>query len=144
MLRSIAGVVLGYIAMFLLVFVLFSAAYLWLGAERAFLPGSYRVSPLWVAVSIAVHLVAPLAGGYVAAAVSRWTRAALALACLALVLGILFGIVALGHPDPGPRPGAVDNFTAMQNGRHPLLIMFLNPVIAAFGILVGSRMRRPT
>ena len=142
MIRSIAGVVLGYIAMFVLVFALFSAAYLLLGAERAFLPGSYQVSPLWIALSIAVHLVAPLAGGYVAAAVSRGTRAALVLACLVLVLGVLFGIVALGHPDPGPRPGAVDNFTAMQNVRYPLWLMIVNPVVAAFGVLVGSRIRR--
>lgn len=144
MIRSIAGVVVGYIAMALLVFILFSAAYLAMGTDRAFLPGSYQVSSLWLAVSTALSLVAALAGGYVAAAVSRGTSAPLVLACVVLVLGILFTIPALGQPDPGPRAGDVGNIAAMQNARTPAWIMLLNPVIGALGVLVGSRLRRRT
>ena len=144
MIRSIAGVVVGYVAMALLVFVFFSAAYLAMGAERAFLPGSYQVSSLWVAVSILLSLAAALAGGYVAAAVSRGTRAPLALACVVLVLGLLVVITTLGRPDPGPRAGDVGNIAAMQNARTPAWLMLLNPVVGAFGVLVGSRLRRRT
>jgi hypothetical protein len=144
MLRTIAGVVLGYIAMALLVFLLFSASYLALGTDNVFLPGSYQVSLLWVALSIVVSFAAALVGGYVAAAVSRGTRAALALACVVLILGILFAIPALGQPDPGPRAGDVGNFVAMQNARPPSWTLLLNPIIGAAGVLVGSRLRKRT
>lgn len=142
MIRIIAGVLLGYVAFALLLFLTFSAAYLVMGTERAFLPGSYRVSALWLAASVVFSFVAALFGGYVAAAVSRSTRAPLALACALLILGILFAIPALGQPDPGPRAGDVANFAAMQSARQPAWIMFLNPIIAAAGVLVGGRVRR--
>ena len=144
MVRTIAGVALGYIAMALLVFLLFSAAYLALGTDNVFLPGSYQVSLLWVALSIVVSFAAALVGGYVAAAVSRGTRAALALACVVLILGILFAIPALGQPDPGPRAGDVGNLVAMTNARPPSWTLLLNPIIGAAGVLVGSRLRRRT
>ena len=144
MIRTIAGVVLGYIAMALLVFLLFSAAYLALGTDNVFLPGSYQVSLLWVALSIVVSFAAALVGGYVAAAVSRGTRAALVLACIVLILGVIVAIPALGQPDPGPRAGDVGNIAAMMSARLPSWLLFLNPVIQAVGILVGSRLRRRT
>ncbi len=144
MVRTIAAVVLGYIAMALLVFALFTAAYLAMGTDNVFLPGSYQVSLAWVALSIVVSFAAALAGGYVAAAVSRGTRAPLALACLVLILGIIFAIPALGQPDPGARAGDVGNIAAMTNARPPAWTLFLNPVIGAAGVLVGSRLRRRT
>ncbi len=142
MIRTIAGVALGYIAMALLVFLLFSAAYLAMGTDNAFLPGSYQISFLWLAVSIVLSFIAALAGGYVAASASHGTRAPLVLACVVLILGIIFAIPALGQPDPGPRAGDVGNIAAMMNARQPAWLLLLNPVIGAFGILVGSRLRR--
>jgi hypothetical protein len=142
MTRTIAGVVLGYIATALLVFLLFSASYLALGTDKVFLPGSYQVSFLWAALSIVVSFAAALVGGYVAASVSRGTRAPLVLACVVLVLGILFALPALGQPDPGPRAGDVGNFAAMTNARPPSWTLLLNPIIGALGVLVGSRLRR--
>jgi hypothetical protein len=34
------------------------------------------------------------------------------------------------------------NVAAMQNARTPAWIMFLNPIIGAAGVLVGSRLRK--
>lgn len=144
MVKTIAGVALGYIAMALLVFLLFTASYLALGTDKVFLPGSYQVSMLWVVLSIVVSFAAALVGGYVAAAVSRGTRAALVLACLVIVLGIIFAIPALGQPDPGARAGDVGNLAAMTNARPPAWTLLLNPIIGAAGVLVGSRLRKRT
>ena len=144
MIRTIASVALGYIAMALLAFALFTAAYLAMGTDNAFLPGSYQVSFLWLAVSVAGTFVATLAGGYVAASVSRGTRAPLALACVVLILGIIFAIPALGQPDPGPRAGDVGNLAAMMKARQPAWLLLLNPVVGAVGTLVGSRLRKQT
>jgi hypothetical protein len=76
MIRVIAGVLLGYIVLALSLFAAFTGAYLLMGTERAFRPGTYDISPLWIAVSLFFNLVAALVGGYVAAAVSRGRRAA--------------------------------------------------------------------
>lgn len=142
MVRTIAGVVLGYVVFALILFATFSTAYLTMGAGRAFLPGSYEVSPLWLGVSVLFGFAAALVGGYVAATVSRGARAPLVLACALLVLGVIVAIPALGKPDPGPRAGDVGNIAAMTNARQPAWFLFLSPVISAAGILVGSRLRR--
>ena len=61
--RAILSVIAGYLAMFLFVFVSFSAAYLTMGTEGAFQPGSYEVSGLWLAVSFVLSLGAAVGGG---------------------------------------------------------------------------------
>lgn len=142
MIRVIAGALLGYVVLALLLFAVFNGAYLIMGAERAFRPGSYQVSGLWIGLGALFTFAASLVGGYVAAAVSRGTVAPLVLACAILVLGVIFAIPALGQPDPGPRTGDVGNFAAMQYARQPAWTLFFNPVIAAIGVLVGSRLRR--
>ena len=67
MLRTIGAVLLGYIVMFVVVFVLMTGAYLGLGAERAFRPPSYEVSGLWTMLSIFIGLAAAVGGDIVAA-----------------------------------------------------------------------------
>jgi hypothetical protein len=46
MMRSILSVIAGYVVIFLLIFVLFTALYLVLGANASFKPGSYQPSIL--------------------------------------------------------------------------------------------------
>lgn len=49
--RNILAVIAGYFAMAVILFVIFTAAYFGMGADRAFKETSYDVSTLWVAVS---------------------------------------------------------------------------------------------
>lgn len=46
MFRPIAAVILGYLAMFVMVFGSFTVAYLLMGADNAFKPGVYEPSAL--------------------------------------------------------------------------------------------------
>lgn len=144
MLRTIGGVIVGYVVMFLLVFVIFSLAYLSLGADGAFKPGLYEVSSLWLVISFAVGLIAAIAGGFVCALIAQNTKASLALAGLVLVLGLLSAIPVLTANDNRPqiRTASVGNMEAMMNARQPSWVALLNPLIGAIGVLFGARLKK--
>jgi hypothetical protein len=142
--RKIAGVVAGYVVMFVAVFAAFSIAFVALGADRAFKPGSYDVTGLWLAVSTALSFVAALLGGWVAAAIGRNAQVPRLLAVVVVVLGVLLAIPSLNAPRPDvPRTDDVGNADAMMNARQPPAVALLNPVIGAVGVLAGGRMRKP-
>lgn len=142
MLRTIGAVLLGYAVMFLVVFLLMSGAFLGLGAERAFQPGSYQVSGLWTVISIAIGLVAAVAGGMATAKVGRARRDPLVLGGVVVVLGLLMAIPTLSPPEggtPAVRDASVGNLQAMQRAQPPAWLAFLNPVIGAAGVFIGAR-----
>ena len=89
MLRSILGGIAGYVVMFILIFVMFTALYLGLGADRAFTPGTYQVSVLWIAVSTVLGTIAAIAGGYIAALAGKGMTAVKVLAGIILVMGLI-------------------------------------------------------
>ena len=145
MLRAILAVLVGYLVMSLAVFALFWVAYLALGPERVFQPGTYFVSAVWIAASLVVTLLAAVAGGYACAALGG-SGAAKGLAGLVLVLGLAFAIPVL-DPAKDPRPIAREpntpNLEAMTNGRQPVWVALSLPFIGAAGALVGaSRAKR--
>ena len=144
MVRAILGVIVGYIAMAMVVFCLFTIAYLAMGADAAFRTGTYDVSVLWIVISIVLSFIAAIFGGFVCAAISRSKRAVQVLAGIVLVLGILVAIPVLMGTDvrPNVRAGNVSNLQAMQSARTPKLIALLNPVIGAVGVLVGAGLKK--
>ncbi|MGD8700219.1 MAG: hypothetical protein PVJ43_13065 [Gemmatimonadales bacterium] len=144
MVRAIGSVVLGYVVMAVAVFATFSVAYLLLGADGSFKPGTYDVSTLWLVVSIVLSFGAAVLGGFVCAAVAKRSKPPKVLAAIVLVLGLALAMPTLtgGDGDPMPRPDDVDNVEAMQNAVQPLWITLLNPLIGAAGVLVGARRRK--
>ena len=137
------GVIVGYLVMFAFVFVTFTVAFLLMGTERAFKPGSYDVSGLWIGVSFILALAAAILGGLVCAWIARDTKALVGLAGLVLVLGFLMALPVLtAKAEPKARSGAVGNMEAMQNAAQPAWIALLNPLVGAGGALVGGRLRR--
>jgi hypothetical protein len=143
MLRAASGIALGYMVMAFFVFATFSLAYLALGAERSFQPGTYEVSGIWTVLSILLGLGASIVGGYLCASISRSSKAPLVLAAIVLVMGIL-GAALMPTPEgqvPQPRTGDVGNFEAMQNASTPPWIAWLNPFLGAAGVLLGARAR---
>jgi hypothetical protein len=143
MLRAVAGVVLGYLAMAVLVFTLLTTAYFAMGADLAFRPGTYEISYTWAAVMFVVGLGAAIIGGLVCARVSRLPKPPLALAGLVLVLGFVHAIPAMTNPPTtgGERGGDVSNFDAMMKAKEPLWTMLVHPVIGAAGVLLGARIK---
>jgi amino acid transporter len=139
--RVIGAVVLGYIAIFVVVFVGLSAFYLALGLGRAFQPGTFEISPLWIMVSLVVGFAAAFLGGRIALRVARGVKGPRALALVVVVLGIALALpVLLGTPpELGPRPEDMGPLDAMQQAQTPLVAALLNPLVGALGVLLGGR-----
>lgn len=143
--RLLGAVILGYVVMMVFVFATFSAAYLAMGTEGSFKPGSYDVSTLWVALSIGLGLIAAILGGWVAAAVTRGPKGSNVLAVVVLVVGIVMALPAVTSPPedrPEVRAEQVGNLEAMQYAKQPTWMLFFNPVLGAFGALIGGRLRK--
>jgi hypothetical protein len=141
MLRKIAAVIVGYLVMFVVVFVCLTTAYLALGADRAFQPGSYEVTGLWLVVWFIVSVGAALAGGKVCALIGKTRGAVISLAIVVLILGVLSALPALKPPDgePKPRTSGPTNLEAMMSAKQPNWVLFLTPVIGVVGVLAGGR-----
>ena len=140
MLRTIGSVLLGYLVMFVVVFAGLTAAYLAMGTNRAFHPGVYDVTVLWLAVMFAISILAAFVGGKVCALVAKSPKAVFGLAGLVLILGLLSAIPALtASGEAKPRSSDVPNLEAMMNAKQPAWVALLMPVIGVAGVLVGGR-----
>jgi len=145
MIRAIVAVIVAYVVMFLLIFLTFTGIYLLLGADRAFRPGSYEASNLWLGIAFGVNLIVAIIGGLICAAIAKGGKAPLALAIVVFVLGLLLAIPSLMAQKPNPnmvRTGSVSNLEAMQRAREPTWVPFTFPFIGAIGVLIGGKLKR--
>lgn len=144
MLRSIVGVIVGYVAMFAVAFVAYTAAYLGLGPERAFEPGTYGLSGTWIGLMFAITIISGLVGGLTCAAISKSRTAGLVFALIVFVLGFVFelpNIMKKGHA-PEARTGDVSNLDAMGKAQPPVWLCLFNPFLAGAAVLIGTRMKK--
>ena len=145
MVRSILGVVAGYLSMFVFIFLSFTLLYLLLGASGAFEPDTYEVSLVWIIISFVLSITAALIGGYVCVLISKNQKVALVLAGIVFILGIALAIPALMDADNEVhemRKADVPNLEAMQNAKQPPLVALLNPIIGALGVFAGSKLKK--
>jgi len=144
MIRMILGVIVGYFIMALLIFTGLPAAYLSLGTDRVFAPGTYQVSALWLVTNITISTIAAFIGCFAAGLIAKRSKAALILCGVMLVLGLTMAVgqVVSPKPDPGPRDGAVANLDAMMKARQPDWYMFTIPVIGGIAAVAAERVLR--
>jgi hypothetical protein len=130
----------GYVLMFVVLFTTLTAMYFGLGSEQTFLPGSYAVTPLWMALFCFVQFDSGLVAGVLVSKLSRDRRAPLALAGITMVLGVLMALPALVGTVPAdvPRTGSVTNIDAMMQAQTPLWIQLIAPALAALGVSAGA------
>ncbi len=148
MLRTVGSVILGYIVMAAFVFLSFSLVYVAMGPDRAYQPGTYEVSALWVVVSFVLSFIAALLGGWVCALVARTQLGPQILAAAILVFGLVLAVMELGSAPADlltVRDASVGVMEAMRNSRNPTWINFVTPFVAVVGILAGARLvgRKP-
>lgn len=142
--RTLAAVIAGYVTMALIVFAGLTAAYLAMGTARAFEPGSYDVSKLWIVVSIVVMVAAALAGGFVCGKVAKTGTAVKVLIGVVVVLGLFSAVSAMNQPAPAtPRPESLTNFEAMTQAKPPAWAGFMNVLIGVVGVAVGAGRKAP-
>ena len=145
MARTIIGVIVGYVLMFILNFAAFVTMYAVMGADQAFEPGKYLASTKWIAVSFVMILITGTIAGLVCAVIARGGRAPLALAIAVVVLGILLAIPATMKAQINSklvRTGDVPQMQAGQLAYWPVWCPFTFPFISAVGVLVGGRLKR--
>jgi hypothetical protein len=143
--RSVLGVIVAYILLFILQVAAFMTIYTLVGANWSFKPASYQASTRWTAMQFAVVLVTAMIGGLICAVIAKGGKAPLALAAVVLVLGLGLGIlsIALRPADTHEvRTGNVPNMEAMSKARHPSWVVFLGPFIGAAGVMIGGKLKR--
>ena len=130
----------GYILMFVVLFATLTAMYFGLGSERTFLPGSYAVTPLWIAVFCFFQFDSGLVAGVVVSKLSRDRKVPLILAAMTLVLGIVMALPAVQGTvqDAVPRTGSLTNMDAMMQAQTPVWIQLIAPALAALGVTAGA------
>ena len=130
----------GYILMFVVLFATLTAMYFGLGSERTFLPGSYAVTPLWIAVFCFFQFDSGLVAGVVVSKLSSDRKVPLILAAMTLVLGIVMALPAVQSTvhDAVPRTGTLTNMEAMMQAQTPVWIQLIAPALAALGVTAGA------
>ncbi len=143
MLRAVLAVIVGYLVIALLVFATFSLAYLLMGADGAFRPGTYDVTTLWLVVSFVFSFIAAIVGGWVCATIARRSKAPKVFAVVVFVLGLRLALSVLMASEPRlqVREGNIGNIAAMQNAKQPAWVALMNALIASAGILLGARLK---
>ena len=65
MARTIIAVIVGYISMFVLVSLTITCAFLLMGTDWSFKPGSFEASNGWIAMSLVANLIIAIVGGFI-------------------------------------------------------------------------------
>jgi hypothetical protein len=145
MVRSVLGVIAGYVLMLVLQVAAFMAIYSVMGADWSFKPRAYQASTRWTLMQFAVVLVTAAIAGFICAMISKSGKAPLALAGLVLLLGLVLASAKVMTQPADPhavRFGPVSNMEAMQKARHPAWVIFLGPFIGAAGVVIGGKLKR--
>ena len=143
MLKSIVGVIVGYLVMMVVAFCAYTAAYLGLGAERAFEPNTYALSGIWIGLVIVITSIAGLLGGLACAAISKSRTAGLVFALIVFVLSFVFELPNITKDHAAvARTGDVSNMEAMGKAQPPVWLCLLNPFLGGAAVLMGTRMKK--
>jgi hypothetical protein len=148
MLRTVAGILGGYAVIALFIMASFTLLWLGLGQERAFLPGTTRVSGAWLLASMPLNLLAAIIGGWVAARIAHHKPqvAVSGLIVVLLLLGfasaVSLGISVQGDAPPPPPPASgLGPMEAATAAIQPLWVAWVLPVLGAVGVWIGGSLR---
>ena len=145
MVRSIIGVIAGYIVMVILQVAAFMTLYAVVGTNWSFKPHSFQASTRWTLAQFAIIVVTAIIAGLVCALIAKGGRATIGLAIVVLILGLAAAVwkTTLQPPDKTTlRLGPVSQVEAMNKAWHPSWVVFLGPVLGAAGVIVGGKLRK--
>jgi len=145
MVRSIIGVIVGYLALFVLVAVALIVLFMLMGTEWSFKPNSFEASNAWIAMSLVANFIIAVIGGLICAVIAKGGKAPIVLAAIVFVLGLVLAIPSMmAHKQNAGlvRKGNVSQWEAMQKANEPIWVPFTVPFIGAAGVLLGAKIRR--
>lgn len=141
--RAIGAAVVAYVVLVVVIFAAFAGAYAVLGPQGAFQPDTYDASLTWIVLSIAIGFVTAVLAGWLCITIARDPRGPKVLAVLVLIIGAWSAFAANKRQPPASRPEVVGLMDAVQNGKAPPWVNWLNPVIGVVGVMIGGRRRTP-
>jgi hypothetical protein len=145
MARTVIGIIVGYIVMFILNFMCFVTLFAVVGPEKAFKPASYLASNHWIAMSAACIFVTGIIAGLICAAIAKGGKAPLGLALAVIVIGVLLAIPAMMKARANAnltRPATISQMEAAQRAYWPIWTPFAFPFVSAIGVLIGGKLKR--
>jgi hypothetical protein len=141
MIRKILGAVVGYIAYFFCVFLLFTGICLVLGPDRLFLPGNYDPSMMWSISVFVVGVIAAAIGGYVAALIGKGGAVKIMAGLVLLIGAIVFVQLLRANRAVEARTVVLPTTEAMFKAREPLWVAAVNPLLVMIGVFGGGALR---
>lgn len=143
--KNIFAAIVGYVAIFVMIFVLFSIAFLILGVERSYQPGTFHVSTLWIIVSLILSFPVAVVGGYVCKLIARNDTAVKILMGIAFVLGLVMASGSLFvEATEVARPDDVAVMEAMWSSLQPMWVGFVVALIHVAGVPYGGGLKKTT
>lgn len=137
--RTVVAVIVGYIAIFCFTAGSFTVAFLLLGVDGSFQPGTYDITPTWGITAIVLSLVAALVGGAVCGLIARpGSKAPHAFAAVVFLLGVISAATQGAREVPDTREADVAVFEAASNAKQPAWYAWSLPVIGALGTFAGA------
>jgi hypothetical protein len=140
MVKTILGIVLGYIAMSVVLFLLFSALYMVLGTSGSFQAGSLYVSTIWLIAGFVIFFVGAVAAGAVSSLISKSPKAGLLMGVVIVILGVImaFGQISQMPESMVREAQEIPMMEAMSIAQQPVWALFVNPLFGLFGALTGG------
>ena len=141
MLRIIAGIIVGWIVMAVLVIATFGITMMVLGLDKILKPDSYWTTDTFNIIVLVGGFIAAIVGGMVCKAIARNSKATLTLAAIVLIMGAGSAVMNMNKPDPPPRAAGSGQPTMqdmMTHGKEPNWFAIMKTLLGAAGLVIGS------
>ena len=138
MLRIIAGVIVGFIVMLIIVMATFGITMAVMGLDAILNPNSYWTTDTFNVIVLIGGFVAAIIGGMVCKIIARESKGTLALAAIVIVMGIGSAVMNMNKPDPPVRTGPPTITDIQTHGKEPNWFAISKTVLAAAGLVIGS------
>jgi hypothetical protein len=138
MLRLIAGVIVGFLVMAIIVMAVFAITMTAMGMDRILKPNSYWTTDTFNIIVLVGGLVASIVGGMTCKAIARTSTATLVLTALMLIMGAGSAVMNMNKPEPPARTTAATMQDIGTHGKEPNWFAVFKTVLGAAGLLIGS------
>lgn len=142
MIRKILGAIAGYLVFSIFLFLLYTALYLVLGADKAFEAGRYDPTMVWTIPAFVLGTIAAIIGGFAAALIGRSGSVKIMAGLVVLIGALVIVMLAMSPKADEVRTGDVPNMEAMMKAKEPIWVAVVNPVLGVIGVFIGGSLRK--
>ncbi|MCY4001800.1 MAG: hypothetical protein OXF84_13470 [Bacteroidetes bacterium] len=140
--KNIVAVVVSYLVIAVTIMGSFSLAYVLLGVDGSYQPGSWKVSNIWIVLSIVLGLGSAWIGGVTCVKIADNHSAPKYLIALIVVFGV-FSAMMITQDVPDTVRTVIPTLTeAMDQSVQPTWLTWINPLLGGFGVAWGSGLFR--